>query len=346
MRDKKFEIKGVKIDGLFEEFNYRLLFNNDVNIITSPNGYGKSTVLRMVYNFSNANYFSFFSEVFSEITFLIEEVDARKDSELESEHSLDDDMEQSEEQLSFGGISNVVVQIKKMNNIISITDLVNKRNKTVIIDIDSDSAGMDELWSSIDDDFPYINRVAYDRWENEITGESYNKETIFKVCGDAKVARKGIADIEWIDSITNRIKSYYITTDRIRVSEYSSSDARYPHLGMRRRGALLNKSMINLLASDVKSQIQQGIRSQFELGRRRESTFPQRLIQSLQNGNSTVKADDVMKSIRDIQRYEERFSSLGILPNEKERTTEQLNQFFLIRKTVLGLPFSKCTWMI
>ncbi|MEB8024969.1 hypothetical protein NGK48_26625, partial [Raoultella ornithinolytica] len=210
MRDKKFEIKGVKIDGLFEEFNYRLLFNNDVNIITSPNGYGKSTVLRMVYNFSNANYFSFFSEVFSEITFLIEEVDTKKDSDLESERSLGDDMEQAEEQLSFGGISNVVVQIKKMNNIISITDLVNKRNKTVIIDIDSDSAGMDELWSSIDDDFPYINRVAYDRWENEITGESYNKETIFKVCGDAKVARKGIADIEWIDSITNRIKSYYI----------------------------------------------------------------------------------------------------------------------------------------
>ncbi|MBZ6759203.1 hypothetical protein FMJ81_29680, partial [Klebsiella grimontii] len=122
MRDKKFEIKGVKIDGLFEEFNYRLLFNNDVNIITSPNGYGKSTVLRMVYNFSNANYFSFFSEVFSEITFLIEEVDTKKDSGLESEHSLGDDMEQSEEQLSFGGISNVVVQIKKMNNIISITD--------------------------------------------------------------------------------------------------------------------------------------------------------------------------------------------------------------------------------
>lgn len=341
MRDKKFEIKGVKIDGLFEEFNYRLLFNNDVNIITSPNGYGKSTVLRMVYNFSNANYFSFFSEVFSEITFLIEEVDTRKDSGLESEYSLGDDMEQSEEQLSFGGISNVVVQIKKMNNIISITDLVNKRNKTVIIDIDSDSAGMDELWSSIDDDFPYINRVAYDRWENEITGESYNKETIFKVCGDAKVARKGIADIEWIDSITNRIKSYYITTDRIRVSEYSSSDGRYPHLGMRRRGALLNKSMINLLAADVKSQIQQGIRSQFELGRRRESTFPQRLIQSLQNGNSTVKADDVMKSIRDIQRYEERFSSLGILPNEKERTTEQLNQFFSYQEEGAGLAVLK-----
>ncbi|MEB8024977.1 AAA family ATPase, partial [Raoultella ornithinolytica] len=173
------------------------------------------------------------------------------------------------------------------------------------------------------------------------TGESYNKETIFKVCGDAKVARKGIADIEWIDSITNRIKSYYITTDRIRVSEYSNSDARYPHLGMRRRGALLNKSMINLLAADVKSQIQQGIRSQFELGRRRESTFPQRLIQSLQNGNSTVKADDVMKSIRDIQRYEERFSSLGILPNEKERTTEQLNQFFSYQEEGAGLAVLK-----
>jgi len=65
------------------------------------------------------------------------------------------------------------------------------------------------------------------------------------------------------------------------------------------------------------------------------------LIQSLQNGDSTVKADDVMKSIKDIQRYEERFSSLGILPNEKERTTEQLNQFFSYQEQGAGLAVLK-----
>ncbi|EKK7703770.1 hypothetical protein PO840_003189, partial [Cronobacter sakazakii] len=80
MKEEKLEIKGIKIDGLFEEFDYSFTFNHDINIITSPNGYGKSTVLRLIYSFSNASYFSFFSEVFSEITFLIESSDKKNTS--------------------------------------------------------------------------------------------------------------------------------------------------------------------------------------------------------------------------------------------------------------------------
>ncbi|WP_048973612.1 hypothetical protein, partial [Enterobacter hormaechei] len=335
MKEEKLEIKGIKIDGLFEEFDYSFTFNHDINIITSPNGYGKSTVLRLIYSFSNASYFSFFSEVFSEITFLIESSDKKNtsssiniDDEFFNENLLHHDAAEettsSDDESSAQNNKAILVQIKKMNNIISITDLTNRRNKTVIIDIDSEG-GVNELWTKFSHEFPYINRVAYDRWENEFTGETYNKESILRVCGGSTLARQDIPNIEWVDEITKKIKSYYITTDRIKVSEYSNSDVRYASASSRRRAGMSNKSMINILATDIKSKIQQGIRNQFELGRRRESTFPQRLIQSLQGGESPARVEEVMKSIKDIQKYEERFSSLGILSNEKERTTEQLN---------------------
>lgn len=351
MKEEKLEIKGIKIDGLFEEFDYSFTFNHDINIITSPNGYGKSTVLRLIYSFSNASYFSFFSEVFSEITFLIESSDKKNtsssiniDDEFFNENLLHHDS--AEETTSSDDESNaqnnkaILVQIKKMNNIISITDLTNRRNKTVIIDIDSEG-GVNELWTKFSHEFPYINRVAYDRWENEFTGETYNKESILRVCGGSTLARQDIPNIEWVDEITKKIKSYYITTDRIKVSEYSNSDVRYASTSSRRRAGMSNKSMINILATDIKSKIQQGIRNQFELGRRRESTFPQRLIQSLQGGESPARVEEVMKSIKDIQKYEERFSSLGILSNEKERTTEQLNQFFSYQHEGTGLTVLK-----
>ncbi|MGP2542005.1 AAA family ATPase [Yersinia sp. 2541 StPb PI] len=353
MKEEKLEIKGIKIDGLFEEFNYSLSFNHDINIITSPNGYGKSTVLRLIYSFSTANFFSFFSEVFSEITFFIESIDRkniRPTLNSDDEYYCEDNSpsEVQHRSIFFEGDqkannygSTYLVQIKKMNNIISITDLIDKKNKTVIIDIDSEGGSINDLWSKFEHDFPYINRVAYDRWENDLTGESYNKESILRVCGASTLARRNIPNIEWVDEIARKIKSYYITTDRIKVSEYSNIDPRFPNSSPRRRNNFSRKSMINILAGDVKSQIQQGIKSQFELGRRRESTFPQRLIQSLQGGEATARVEDVMKSIKDIQKYEERFSTLGILSNEKERTTEQLNQFFSYQNEGAGLTVLK-----
>jgi len=38
----------LKCVNLFGRFNYNITFNNDVTIITGPNGYGKSTILRMI----------------------------------------------------------------------------------------------------------------------------------------------------------------------------------------------------------------------------------------------------------------------------------------------------------
>lgn len=56
----KLEIVSVSIKGLFDRFDYTISFDKDINIITSPNGFGKSTILRFVYNLTNGNYHSFF----------------------------------------------------------------------------------------------------------------------------------------------------------------------------------------------------------------------------------------------------------------------------------------------
>lgn len=38
----------LKFKSLFGRFNYDFNFNDDVTIITGPNGYGKSTILRTI----------------------------------------------------------------------------------------------------------------------------------------------------------------------------------------------------------------------------------------------------------------------------------------------------------
>lgn len=44
------KILSVSINGLFNEFNYELSLNPDLTFIHSPNGYGKSTLMHMVYS--------------------------------------------------------------------------------------------------------------------------------------------------------------------------------------------------------------------------------------------------------------------------------------------------------
>ncbi|HBW5870580.1 AAA family ATPase [Klebsiella pneumoniae] len=334
MKENKLEIMSLNIDGLFEEFTYDIKFDKDINILTSPNGFGKSTILRIIYNFSNANYHSFFSETFNEITFHINRV-----YEVSSEFSVSD-RDDVDGSLNYVFLNDYkVIQIKKMNKVISITDVLNQDNKTIIIDMQSEELSSDSFWSQIDSEYPYLNRVSYDQWENEYTGEIYNKEKLLQLCGDSQYVKRSVQNIEWIEEVTKNLRSYYITTDRIRVSDYSGYDQRSP--AMRRRSRVTSKNMINLLAAEVKTRIQDGIRNQFEIGRRRETTFPQRLIKSLQGERKTTKVEDVMQAIKDIQSYEDRFSSLGILSDNAERTTEQLNQFFSYSDADAGLTVLK-----
>ena len=64
----------VKIINLFGRFNYDINFqNNDVTILTGPNGFGKSTILKIVEAISKGNIFYITTLMFEEIELTFEE---------------------------------------------------------------------------------------------------------------------------------------------------------------------------------------------------------------------------------------------------------------------------------
>lgn len=68
------KIKSIKVEKLFLQFNYTLDFDKqgDINIISGPNGYGKSTLLRIIYNLFTLNFYYFFQIPFKSITYVFE----------------------------------------------------------------------------------------------------------------------------------------------------------------------------------------------------------------------------------------------------------------------------------
>jgi len=61
------KFKAFKIEKLFNQYDYLLDFtkNENIAIITGPNGYGKSTILRIMYYLFSSNLYPFFDILFS-----------------------------------------------------------------------------------------------------------------------------------------------------------------------------------------------------------------------------------------------------------------------------------------
>ena len=67
-------IKELKIKGLFEQFNYKITFKDDgITIITGPNGYGKSTILRIIDALANESLYELVQFPFSELLVVLDD---------------------------------------------------------------------------------------------------------------------------------------------------------------------------------------------------------------------------------------------------------------------------------
>ena len=64
------KITNIKIEKLFGRFDYNINLDqeDDITILTGPNGYGKTTILNIIYNLFNFRFFYFQKLKFERIT--------------------------------------------------------------------------------------------------------------------------------------------------------------------------------------------------------------------------------------------------------------------------------------
>ena len=131
--------------------------------------------------------------------------------------------------------------------------------------------------------------------------------------GDHPVFRRNIKRDEWLEKIRKSIKVFSIPTNRLKFEE---------DLEFRGHAAARSSLMVGALAKDIQEEMQSAIRNQFEEGRKRETNFPTRLMDSLREGGAPTR-EAIIESIKSVQGYEERYGRLGLVPHTG--TTKQLN---------------------
>lgn len=278
-------IEKIEIDKLFGRFDYSINLAEHaqgISILTAPNGYGKSTILKIVSSFASGDHYYFIREKFGSIRFFL------SGNEIVEIIHLDDDHEKSQVTIRSGS------------------------NQTKIKDPFGNQDG-DERSFVVERTFPFLTRIGQKTWRHDRTGEILDRTEILSRYGDHPVFRRNIKRDEWLESIRKSIKVFSIPTNRLKFEE---------DIDIRGHAAAKSSLMVGALAKEIQEKMQSAIRNQFEEGRKKETNFPTRLMESLKEGISPTR-DAIIESIKSVQKYEERYGRLGLVPHTG--TTKQLN---------------------
>jgi hypothetical protein len=134
----------------------------------------------------------------------------------------------------------------------------------------------------------------------------FNGLQILQRYGDHPSLRRKFRNHDWLEAIRKSLSVFSIPTHRLKTDE-PAGDVRFNDVS----NSLL---MVDSIAKDIKDKIQLAIRNQFEIGRKKETSFPTRLIESLKSG-VVPSRESIRESINAVQEYEERFSRLGLVPH-------------------------------
>ena len=184
-------INKVEIDKLFGRFNYSINldeYDRDISILTAPNGYGKSTILKIISSFASGDHYYFIRENFGCIKFFLS-----NDEVVEIIH-IDDDKE---------------------NNQVTIRSKV---NQTKIKDPFGNQDG-DERSFVVERALPFLTRVGPRTWRHDRTAEIFDRVEILSRYGDHPLFRRNIKRDEWLEKIRRSLKVFSIPTNRLKMEE-------------------------------------------------------------------------------------------------------------------------------
>ena len=270
------KIERFEVDGLFDRFNYSIELSNinqGLAIIAAPNGYGKTTILKMIDSFSKGDFFIFFKEDYREVRFFLSGEKVIQIKKSEGEHP---------------------------DNDIIITD---GTEMSLINDPLNDNQFIH--WVNIIEKYiPYLRRVGPRSWRDERVGDVINFQGILNRYKNHPALKKRVRSrISWLESVISSLVVFSISTNRLTTTDD-------------------DKSMVISIAENIKEKIGGAIRDQFEQGRKKETNFPTRIMNSLAKGSHPSK-ESVLDLIEKLQKIEEHYSDLGLIPDTE--TTEQFN---------------------
>jgi predicted ATP-binding protein involved in virulence len=293
MENKKLmTLESIDIKNMFEIFNYNIKYPKDENvlIITGPNGFGKTQVLNILFNLFNRKFVFFQNLVFDEITV-----------------NLSD------------GVS--IEIIKKEININSKTkkrstqlNIVFKKKKSVIETYTYSSEFDSNLMRHLDDFIP-VSRISGERWVNHRTDQIYSLEQVLEEFGD-RLPPEIINSYQKVKSklandILDAIDVHLIREQRL-FQKVNRSDSR--HYSRSERDQNIMTETIQEYSNELKGLINDKIQQSYTISQTLDSSYPNRLI----NEKEKVSKEEYDKRFADLTEKQAKLTRNGLYESKQK----------------------------
>jgi predicted ATP-binding protein involved in virulence len=242
------KIKSIEIHKLFDLFDYKIALDPDENltILTGPNGYGKTTLLNIIYNLFNENgsFYYFQKLLFSEIIFC-----------FDNQYRL---------------------KVKKNIESAQVLFYIYDENHTVISTYDYTSEEED-IKNQIEGYIPFVRRISQDKWVHKQQDIIYSFDELlnefssnlpFYLLNSFK--NYGLANEKTLNIFEN-IQVYLIKEQRLirQTQQIKYGKVEFSHT-----------NTIQDYAKELSSLIEKKQAESFTITQKLDSSFPKRLLES------------------------------------------------------------------
>lgn len=289
MENKKLmNVESIKIENLFEIFNYDIHYPKDENvlIITGPNGFGKTQVLNILFNLFNKKFVFFQNLIFEKITVFLND--------------------------------NVTIEISKKqykstNKNNEQLHVIFKKGKTLIEDYVYNSKVDTHLLRRIEHILP-VSRIDDDSWINHRNEQILSLEEVIEEFSNQlpeefansiqKLKTKGASEI--LDSIDVHL----IREQRL----FKKVVYRERHYTRNERDQNIMTETIQTYSDELKSLINEKTQQSYIISQALDSSYPNRLITEKQK----VSKEDYDKRFAELTSKQEKLTKNGLYESKQE----------------------------
>jgi predicted ATP-binding protein involved in virulence len=288
-------VNQISVIGLFGIFNHKIPLNMDekITIIHGPNGFGKTTILKMLYAVMTGRYYEIRNVPFHTLT--IEFDDGRH---LQIVKSIDPkarkDMGRNLDVKLFHGQ----------------TELETARIKSISRDQLNFSLG------AIEELVPELTRVGGQSWRdvetNEVLGLDDVLERYDHLLPNGRDEDRAATQDVWLRELRGQMKIEFIQSQRLTRHKREPRRPHFPNSS--------NYPAVMLYSEELAREIQKTLAEYGALSQRLDRTFPMRLVKSIHTvDESALMGEKLTKKLELLENRRAKLREVGLLEKEDEK---------------------------
>ncbi len=294
-------LTSFSVHGLFGTFDHKIDFdqNERIKIIHGPNGFGKTSILRLINAFFNSKYSTMRQIPYSKMLFSFND-----GSVIE--------VRRTERQAVPGGKAPIIHKHIVLEFLL-ITDGSHQKKSH---QIEPPEINRERIpLSAIDDIIPDLTRIGPEEWLHQPTGRQLSLGEVIDEFPDQLpfFERHHQPNPDWLIAVVKSQPVYLIEAQRLLLP--AAKDARLRRLPRLPSPAAMS-SAVSVYSRQMVDRIQESLAKSAEVSQSLDSSFPKRLLQGTANGNASM--EDIRGRYDAQVQKRTRLMEAGLLDREEE----------------------------